>query len=383
MTVIGITGTDGKTTTSSMIYHFLKKQGIKAGLLTTTHFAWEDYEETNETHKTSLPPAQLNSYLKKMQTAGVTHLVLEVSSHALDQGRLAGIPIFTAVLTNLSHEHLDYHKTMEKYRQAKGILLKKAKNIVIHGDDPFLIPLYDSNKPVLTFGFNADNNILITGPVTTPNGIETGLRFQQKHLTLKLPLFGEHNALNAAACLGACASLGISSEQTLAALESFAGVAGRMERVDIGRPVTVLVDYAVTPQAFQALFKAARQIDKGKLIAVFGACGDRDQAKRPILGKIASEMCDIVIITDEEPYFEDPDTIRQMIAAGIPFGTKSQIFNIPDRKAAINKALELAQDHDVITVSGMGNQTSMVIKDQIVPWSDREEIKIQNSRFKI
>lgn len=374
MTVIGVTGTDGKTTTSSMIFHVLKNQGIMAGMLTTTHFAWGDHVETNETHKTSMSPGQLNKYLKRMQEAGVTHLVLEVSSHALDQGRLAGIPIFSAVLTNLSHEHLDYHRTMEKYRAAKGILLKKAKNIVIFGDDPFLTPLQNRDKPQLTFGNNNDNDIHIIGGLTTPNGVEAEISFQQKRSMIKLPFFGEHNLLNAAACIGACTTVGISLEKTITALATFPGVPGRMERVRIGKPVTVLVDYAVTPQAFQALFKAARKIDTGKLIAVFGATGDRDQAKRPILGKLASELCDIVIITDEEPYFEDPDTIRQMIATGIPLQTKAQVLNIPDRREAIQKAIELAQEHDIITVSGMGDQTSMIIKDQTIPWSDRQVI---------
>ncbi len=375
MTVIGVTGTDGKTTTCAMIFHALKQLGLHAGMLTTTHFAWADYNEVNETHKTSMSPGQLNSYLKKMQKACVTHLVLEVSSHALDQGRLAGIPIHTAVLTNLSHEHLDYHRTMEKYRSAKAILLKKAKQLVVFGDDPFLAPLLDRQKPAITFGCKADTNIQVQNVRTTTTGIEATIISDQKSYPLKLNIFGEHNALNAAACLAATRHLNLSPTQVLEALQSFQGVAGRMERVEIGRDVTVLIDYAVTPQAFKALFKAARAVDSGKLIAVFGACGDRDQAKRPILGRIASEMCDIVIITDEEPYFEDPESIRQMIYAGIPLKTQATVFNIPDRKKAIQKALELATDHDIITISGMGNQTSMVIKGQTIPWSDREVIK--------
>lgn len=375
MTVIGVTGTDGKTTTCSMLFHTLKKLGLNAGMLSTTHFAWGDHFETNETHKTSMSPGQLNSYLKKMEKEGVTHLILEVSSHALDQGRLAGIPIHTALLTNLSHEHLDYHRTMEKYRKAKAILLKKAQHIVVFGDDPFLAPLLDGSKPTLTFGKKDAVNIQVQNVQTIPTGVEATINIADTIYKLQLNIFGEHNALNAAACLSACLHLHLSPIQVLEALQSFQGVAGRMEKIDIGRNVTVLVDYAVTPYAFKALFKAAKAIDTGKLIAVFGACGDRDQAKRPILGRIASEECDVVIITDEEPYFEDPESIRQMIHSGIPLQTKALVFNIADREKAIAKALGLANDHDVVTISGMGNQTSMVVKDKTIPWSDREVIK--------
>ncbi|MBI4836284.1 MAG: UDP-N-acetylmuramoyl-L-alanyl-D-glutamate--2,6-diaminopimelate ligase [Candidatus Abawacabacteria bacterium] len=375
MIVIGVTGTDGKTTTASMIYHVLKSQGIHAGMLTTTHFAWGNHHEVNETHKTSLSPGQLNSYLKKMEKEGITHLVLEVSSHALDQGRLAGIPIHTGVVTNLSHEHLDYHKTMEHYRDTKGKLIKKAQNIVVAGDDPFLAPLYSHRNNVITFGKMNTNHITIGKTETIATGIRTFFTIADQSLPCELKVFGDHNMLNAAACLGACIHLGLDPSKILEGLKDFPGVAGRMEKVDIGKPITVLVDYTVTPQAFQTLFKTARNIDTGKLIAVFGSCGDRDQAKRPIIGKLASELCDVVIITDEEPYFEDPDSIRQMIAAGIPLDSKATVYQIANRRAGIKKALEIAQPHDIITVCGMGNQTSMVIKDKHIPWSDRDVIK--------
>ncbi len=376
MTVIAVTGTDGKTTTCSMLFHCLKKAGKKVGMLTTTTFAWNDIEEINETHKTSLSPKQLNYYLARMKHDGVKYLILEASSHALDQGRLADIPLHTAVLTNLAHEHLDYHRSMKKYRAAKSLLLKNAQYAVINGDDPFLEPLYNlSEHPTLTFGQANKNDLVIQKTITTPSGVEADISLNEQTLTINIPTFGTHNASNAAACLLACETIGIDPKIVSEYLKTFPGVPGRMEKVEINKPFTVIVDYAVTPQAFKALFETARQIDSGKLIAVFGACGDRDREKRPILGKIASELCDKVIITDEEPYHEDPAEIRGMINSGIPEQLRAKAEIVADRKKAIAHALQIAEPHDVITVSGMGNQTSMVIGDEKIPWSDRETIK--------
>lgn len=375
MTVIGITGTDGKTTTSSMIYHCLNHAHKKVGLLATTHFAWADHYEINETHKTSMSPGKLNHYLNQIKDAGMEYLVLESSSHALDQGRLVGIPIHTAVITNLSHEHLDYHRTMEKYRKAKGKLFRHAKHGVIFGDDPFLAPLKNYPRQTQTFGKQSHNDLYFDTVQTTPAGINFTVHYQNKTYDFTLPLFGAHNALNAIACVAACQSVGVSIETCCDALKTFTGVAGRMEKVPTDLPFTVLIDYAVTPQAFTALFEAARPIDSGRLIAVFGACGDRDQLKRPITGKIANQLCDAVIITDEEPYYEDAKQIRDMIFSGIPKDTTKEIYVIADRTEAIRKALAIAKPHDIITVSGMGDQTSMVIGSELIPWSDRETIK--------
>lgn len=375
MTVIGVTGTDGKTTTSSMIYHCLNHAGKKVGLLATTHFAWADHYEINETHKTSMSPGKLNHYLNQIKDAGMEYLVLESSSHALDQGRLVGIPIHTAVITNLSHEHLDYHRTMEKYRKAKGKLFRHAKHGVIFGDDPFLASLKHYPSQTQTFGKQSHNDLYFDTVQTTPAGISFTVNYQSKTYDFTLPLFGAHNALNAIACVAACQSVGVSIETCRDALRTFTGVAGRMEKVATDLPFTVLIDYAVTPQAFTALFEAARPIDSGRLIAVFGACGDRDQLKRPITGKIANQLCDAVIITDEEPYYEDAKQIRDMIFSGIPKDTTKEIYVIADRTEAIRKALSIAKPHDIITVSGMGDQTSMVIGSQLIPWSDRETIK--------
>lgn len=376
MTVIAVTGTDGKTTTCSMIFHCLKKAGKKVGMLTTTTFAWNDIEEINETHKTSLSPKQLNYYLSRMKHDGVKYLILEASSHALDQGRLASIPLHTSILTNLTHEHLDYHKNMKKYRAAKSLLFKNAKYAVINGDDPFLEPLSKlAEHTALTFGQDNHNDLVIRQTETHSDGVKAEISLNEHSLTLHIPLFGIHTIFNASACLLACETIGMEAGIAKDYLKSFPGVPGRMEKININKPYSVIVDYAVTPHAFKSLFETARQIDSGKLIAVFGACGDRDREKRPILGNIASEWCDKVIITDEEPYYEDPAKIRGMIARGVSETLSSKVEIIADRKKAIAYALKIARPHDVITVSGMGNQTSMVIGDEKIPWSDRETIK--------
>lgn len=375
MLVIGVTGTDGKTTTSQMIFHCLKYADKKAGMLTTTTFAWNDHVETNETHKTSLSPKALNHYLKKFQSHGVEYLVLESSSHALDQGRLAGIPIHTAVITNLSHEHLDYHLTMEKYREAKAVLFQKSRFGIINGDDPFLEPLTHISTENLTFGIENTNDIHYTDLTTNTHGLEATIHFQGQRYHIAIPMFGEYNILNAIACISACTTVGLTIEQCVAALSSFHGVPGRMEKIELGTDYTVLIDYTITPQAYRIALSAVKKIDSGRLIAVFGACGDRDQAKRPIIGKIASELCDVVIVTDDEPYFEDPQQIREMIVKGVEPKNKDKVTVINDRREAIKHALKIAKPHDIVMIMGMGNETSRVIKDKTIPWNEREVIK--------
>lgn len=375
MIVIGVTGTDGKTTTSQMIFHCLKYAGKKAGMLTTTTFAWDDHVETNETHKTSLSPKALNHYLNKFQAAGVEYLVLESSSHALDQGRLAGIPIHTAVITNLSHEHLDYHQTMEKYREAKAVLFQKSKFGIVNGDDPFLEPVTKISNQSLTFGVENNNDIYYSDLTTSTHGLEATIHFHGQPHHIAIPMFGEYNILNAIACISACSTVGITIEQCIAALSTFHGVPGRMEKIELGTDYTVLIDYTITPQAYRIALSAVKKIDSGRLIAVFGACGDRDQEKRPIIGKIASELCDVVIITDDEPYFEDSKQIRDMIVMGVAAENKAKVITIEDRRAAIKYALKIARSHDIIMVMGMGNETSRVVGNKTIPWSEREVIK--------
>ena len=375
MQVIGITGTDGKTTTSQMIFHCLRYADKKTGMLTTTTFAWNNHTETNETHKTSLSPKALNHYLLQMQQDGVETLVLEASSHALDQGRLAGIPIHTAVITNLSHEHLDYHHTMEKYRSAKAILFRQSKYAVVNGDDPFLAPLTQYTKDTLTFGSQNANDVFFTDLATNTNGLEATIHFRDQQFPIFIPMFGEYNILNAIACISACITVGLTVKQCIEALSTFHGVPGRMEKIDIAKDYTVLIDYTITPQAFRIALPAVRKIDSGRLIAVFGACGDRDKEKRPVIGRIASELCDLVIVTDDEPYFEDPIQIREMIKQGVPEKFKEKIITIDDRREAIKHALKIAQPHDVIIVMGMGNETSRVVKGKTIEWSERDVIK--------
>ncbi len=381
MVVIGVTGTDGKTTTSQMIFHCLKYAGKKAGMLTTTTFAWNDQIETNETHKTSLSPKALNHYLEKFQINGVGYLVLESSSHALDQGRLAGIPIHTAVITNLSHEHLDYHLTMEKYREAKAILFRKSKFGVVNGDDPFLEPLTHISAESFTFGIENTNDIYYTDLTTNIFGLEATIYFHGQPYHVVIPMFGEYNILNAIACISACTTVGLTVEQCVAALSTFHGVPGRMEKIELGTDYTVLIDYTMTPQAYRIALSAVKKIDSGRLIAVFGACGDRDQAKRPVIGKITGELCDVVIVTDDEPYFEDPQQIREMIVQGVESKNKDKVTVIDDRREAIKHALKIAKPHDIIMIMGMGNETSRVIKDKTIPWSEREVIKAEADKI--
>lgn len=395
--VIGVTGTDGKTTTVQMITKILEQAGKKVAMASTINFKIDGVEEKNLSHFTTESSFAVQRFIRKAVSAGCEYLVLETSSHSLDQHRVWGVQYQTAVITNVTREHLDYHGTMEKYRQAKKMLFENvAKNkgtIVVN---------LDMENPEDFLGFNVDKKFAYTTKnlqssaighqsfgdlkIIKAEDIELGLagstyKLKAESYKLNLPgLFNVENAL-AAICVGLDEGFGL--ETIKEALAKIEGVPGRLERVENTRGINILVDFALTPEALKRLYEMISQTKKedAKIIAVFGSCGDRDKGKRPIMGKIVSEIADFMILTNDEPYHEKPEQIIEEIFAGIENKKEDEnIWRITDRRLAIRKALEIAGPDDVIAVTGMGNFETMVVGDKKIPWNDRQVIEEELSK---
>jgi UDP-N-acetylmuramoyl-L-alanyl-D-glutamate--2,6-diaminopimelate ligase len=387
--VIGITGSDGKTTTTQMVAKILEGAGKKVAMASTINFVIDGKEEKNLSHYTTESSFAVQKFIKKALDAGCEYLVLETSSHALDQYRVWGVNFQTAVITNITREHLDYHKTMERYRKAKTKLFEiVAKNkgvFVINADmekpqdylifaktNSFAYSVCKENIDVDCKLIRAENiELAINGSAFDVRSADGAARF-----ALNLPGgFNIENAL-AATCVGL--TEGISLETIKEALAKITGIPGRLESVPNERGLNILVDFALTPNALEKLYSLLVGVKKegSKVIAIFGSCGDRDKGKRPIMGEVVSRYADQIILTNEEPYHEQPERIIDEIAVGIKNKVENQNFwKIIDRRQAIKKALEIAKPDDIIVVTGMGNFESMVVGDEKIPWNDKNVIE--------
>lgn len=356
LTVIGITGTDGKTTTVGMVAHILHSTGIRVGALSTAYFRIGNSIEWNATQKTSPSPFELQKFLRKLVREGYTHAILEYSSHGLVQGRTSFTWPTVAAITNTSPEHLDYHGSMEQYRKDKGKLFK-----MLHGRGTKVLNREDETYELYS-KIPSEKTITYSLPTTNYS------------LTLKVPgTFNVENALCAIACAEA---LGIPRANAAKALETFEGIRGRMERIDEGQPFTVFIDFTVTPVAYEKTLKAAREIlEPGKrLLVLTGSCGDRMREKRSIVGKICAELADVVILTNEDPYTEDPQKIIEevwngIISVGAP---RQSAHKIPERRKAIEFLFQNAQPGDIVLLCGKGSDTTMWTKEGKIPWNERE-----------
>ena len=396
MIIIGVTGTNGKTTTVHLITKILEEAGHKVGSITTIGFSIVGKCEKNNFKMTTFPPFFTQKKLKEMLKAGCEYVVMETTSQAAVQYRLWGIPIDIEVFTNLTHDHLDYHKTFENYKKAKGeIFASLAKGFrkpgikkisVINDDDPEsgyfksfdtdVILTYRINKEARTRAEIVARKIRydIDGTrfeVVTPLGVTE----------IKLRLPGGFNVENALAAIAVGVSQNVSLSRIKSALEKIKLVEGRMENISEGQDFAVIVDYAHTPDALKKIFEIVKPITRGRLISVAGATGRRDTTKRPILGALMGKYADIVIVTDEDPYDEDPEKIAQAVIEGVLRSDKNKFkegeafFKIIDRKKAIEKALSLAQKGDTVLVTGKGAEEVMAVGDKLVPFSDRQIAK--------
>jgi len=385
--VIGITGTDGKSSTCFFTAQLLEKAGKKVGLATTVGFWVGEKKWKNTTHKTTMGRFGLQKLLKDMVEAKVDVAVIEVSSHGLVQSRLSGIRFDTAVITNLHREHLDYHRTMDGYMQAKGLLFKKLRkskqstSIVYDAFDTAPYYVKQKAKTHWTYGIGKKQHckdalyLYANTPTVTATGQDFTVHHEKEVIATSLPLQGSFNVLNGLAAMLAAKGAGVPLKDSAAYLSSIEGVPGRMEEVPNAKGLRIFIDYAVTPKALTELYTWLSTIKKdGKVRAVLGACGDRDKEKRPEMGMIATSLTDQVYITNEEPYSEDPKEIIAMLCEDIQRSKRTNYEIIEDRREAIVKAISDAKRGDIIVITGMGDQTSMVIGEKKIPWSDREEV---------
>ena len=359
LTVIGVTGTDGKTTTVNLIYHILKESGFSVSMISTTGVIIKGKKYPLGFHVTTPSSFTLQKFIAKAinKNEKENFLILEITSHAIDQNRIFGIPFYIAVLTNITNEHLDYHKTFENYLKTKTELLKKSKISVLNKDDKsyrLIKKLLSGYKgKMLTYGLSAKADFV----------------FEEEQIATDL--IGDFNKSNLMAAYSVCRTLGIPKESVKKAIGNFQLPEGRLEVV-YDKKFSVVVDFAHTPNAFEQLLSSIRPNIKGRLIHVFGSAGERDKEKRSEMGKIASQYADIIILTSEDPRSEDPTLIIEDISSGI--GEKKEIYKITDRTKAIEKAVTLAKKGDLILTTGKGHEKSMNLGNGEVPWSDKKEI---------
>lgn len=374
MTVVGITGTDGKTTAANLLARILEADGKRVALASTISFRIAGREVVNASKYTTLGGYRLQKFLWDAKHAGCTHVVLEVSSHALDQGRVAGIRFDIAVVTNVTREHLDYHKTMEEYRRAKRRLFDRAGASVVNLDmwEPEYF-LAGAKRTATYSTVDASADFLAEKLVCSLSGS----RFSVSGTEFTLHIPGKFNVENALAATAAASMSGTSTSVSATALAEIRGIPGRMEHVPNGLGADILIDYAVTPDALGKLYDLVSSMRKEgtKIVSVFGACGDRDRGKRPIMGEIVSGTADIVVLTDEDPYTEDPERILDEVEAGIRNKEQGKtLFRIRDRHEAIRKGLSLLSEGDILLVTGKGAEETMRIGDRNVPWNDRKAV---------
>lgn len=357
--VIGVTGTNGKTTTCFMIWKMLNEAGRKAGLMTTV--AWgTDSLEPELNHMTTVDAMTLNRRVKKIKGQGAEFLVLEVTSHALAQFRTLGIPIEIAVFTNLTHEHLDYHGTMEKYREAKGKLFKKAKYSILNADDKAAEYYAKNCQKYITYGIK--NGKIRASEIKL--GV-SGVKYSCGDIKIETKIPGIFNVYNslAAVCVGQ--KLGLKKEEIEKGLISLEAVEGRMNVVDEGQDFAVIVDYAHAPDALEKVFQSVGG-HKGKIIAVHGGAGRRDPSTRPVRGEILGKNADIVIITEDDSRDEDPAKIAEGFIKGAEkagkIRNKDLIVEL-NREKAIKKAFEIAKKGDLVLILGKGHEKTILRAD--------------------
>jgi len=379
MKVIGVTGTNGKTTTSFLIHRMLHEAGYSAGLMTTVAWAIGDEVQPQTQHMTNVPIPLLMKRLKAMKADGVEWLVLETTSHALSQYRTWGIPYSVVVLTNISQEHLDYHKTMERYIAAKQRLFKLAQRNqkglqmgIANADDRNGASFAAETQNSILYGIEA-GEVRATNIAMDAAGIHYDAVAMDETYRISSHLPGSFNVYNtlAAVCVGR--AVGLTRQEIEQGIASLPGVAGRMEPVNAGQTFSVIVDYAHTPDALENVLRALRGSTKGKLAIVFGATGDRDKTKRSPMGEVVAKLADRIYLTDDETYTEDPEAIRGAVLQGIVAAKgKQKTSMIPDRLEAIRTAFKEAKSGDTVLLAGIGHQDYRAMGGTKQPWDERE-----------
>lgn len=378
--LVGVTGTNGKTTTTHLIEFLLSQAQQPTALMGTLYTRWPGVEST-ATHTTPFA-VDLQHQLAQAVEAGCEFGVMEVSSHALVQNRVWGCPFEVAVFTNLTQDHLDYHKSLDAYFAAKALLFSPdylQGRAIVNLDDPYGQKLMAQLSPERVWTYSTHNQAadLWTSDLTyQPAGVTGMLHTPQGDIGFNSPLVGQFNVANLLAAVGAALHLGLELEEIASTLSGFAGVPGRMEQVKVKpqQDISVIVDYAHTPDSLENMLKAARPFIAGQMICVFGCGGDRDRSKRPQMGKIAADLADQIWVTSDNPRTEDPQRILDDILTGIPDTVHPQVE--VDRRQAIHTAIAQAQPGDGILIAGKGHEDYQILGTEKVHFDDREEAQV-------
>ena len=374
MTMIGITGTNGKTSSTLLLKQVLEKtQEAKVGLIGT--MANMIGQEVIPTERTTPESLDLQALFARMRDSGCTHVVMEVSSHAITLERIGGVRFDVAAFTNLTEDHLDFHKTMDAYCDAKAELFRRCDRAVVNADDSYAGRILSAAAcPVLTTSVTTKEGLHAEDVALHAEGISFTAVCGEERARVTLPIPGKFTVYNALTVLGVARQLGISLYDCAEALKSAEGVKGRVEVVPTpGTPYSVLIDYAHTPDALENVLRTVRDFCKGRLISVFGCGGDRDPMKRPIMGKIGVELSDIAIITSDNPRTEAPMAIIQDILKGVNQESGEYIV-MEDRRGAIRYAMDIAEKNDIIVLAGKGHETYQDIDGQKHHLDEREEV---------
>lgn len=378
--VLAVTGTNGKTTTANFLNEILKEAGLTTAMFTTAVIEIAGKKTINDLNVTVASTRRMQQFFRDAKKAKVDYVILEVTSHALVQHKLAGVPIEAAIMTNLTQDHLDYHGTMEKYAAAKAMLFAtEPKFIVLNRDDEWFdyFDQYHASAQKMTYGTHEEAEANIEHVKLYRKGSEATVTIDhQTKLELATALPGKFNVYNMTAAAALAYLLGLKLRDIQEGVANLESVPGRFERAVEGLGFDVIVDYAHTPDALEKLLEAAKNITKNRVILVFGATGDRDKGKRPIMGEIAARLADRIILTDEESYNEDPAAIRDQVRQGIEAHKGSaKLVEVADRHAAIEKALSIATKGDTVLITGMGHEKFRIINGERLPWNDTEVVR--------
>lgn len=396
LTLIGVTGTDGKTTTATLIHHVLTQSGIKTGLISTIEAKIGNQSLDTGLHTTSPDPAVLHKFFRQMVQQKVTHAVCEVTSHALDQYRFWGCHFQVSLITNTSHEHLDYHPTITDYIKTKALLFKQSSHAILNKDDPsYQIIKKIIKTPITTYSINSPSQIQAKKIKLSPRS----LKFSANSLNFKTNSLFHYQIYNILAALAALNILKIKPQLLQKAIKKFPETKGRREIFSNHHKFKTIIDYAHTPNGLEKTLSSLAKITKNKLIVIFGATGGRDQNKRPVMGRIVSKLANIAIITADDTRNEAVEDINRQIIAGIDqkkchfsklqkINSKKQIrhirqisqkkftyFNIPNRQDAFNLAIKIAQTGDTVIACGKGHETTILHGKTDYPWSESEAFR--------
>ena len=374
--LVGVTGTNGKTTVAFLVESILKSSGCRTGLISTIEYRWDGISRPAE--RTTPDIIEMTAMLAQMAQDGITHVVMEVSSHALALHRVSALKYQVAIFTNLSHEHLDFHHDMEAYADAKSRLfdlLKKDGTGLINIEDHYSGTMCRAaGDRAKTYGRRKDAGFYISGIRHGRGKTTFNITYNHRSRTFSTPLWGDFNIMNTAAAAAAGIILGMELSSVQAGINRVKHVRGRMEGFDAPQGFRVVIDYAHTPDALANVLAACRRMTRKRVICLFGCGGDRDRAKRPEMGRVASGHADVLVVTSDNPRSEDPERIIDEILAGM--SRRESLYVIPDRRNAIEKALEIARAGDLVLIAGKGHETYQIIGQNRNHFDDREQAEM-------